>query len=179
MARDMSAPTGTVEVKNRIIDRWDFNLRTSPYEIKMTNNIVSNNATIRNNIEILSGDYNPSSGSTGFIDLKIQEINTVCNAPSTSSFARKSGIVAKNLISSSNLTKLYPNPFNGLFSIILNNQHSKDVSVNIFDVLGKSVYDSTTNETTFNINVANIPSGLYFVKLTSESFNETLKFIKN
>lgn len=72
MAKDMSLPFGSVEVKNRIIDRWDFSLRTAPYEINLTNNLVTNSATLnftaRNDIDILSGDYNPSG--TGFVDPK-------------------------------------------------------------------------------------------------------------
>jgi len=178
MARDMAVPNGTVEVHDRIIDRWDFNLRTSPYEIKMSNNIVSNDATInftaRNNIEILSGDYMPANALNGFIDLKIQAVNTLCNTPT---------IIAPRYSSSGNVynnsSKLYPNPNHGNFSLIIDNQHTKEITITIVDLLGKSVYVTTIVDSPVEIRIPNLPSGLYFAKLTSSNYTETIKFIKN
>lgn len=36
-----------------------------------------------------------------------------------------------------------------------------------------------TKEATFNINLQKLPSGLYFVKLEGDNYNETVRFIKN
>jgi subtilase family protein/type IX secretion system substrate protein len=178
MANDMKLSTGTVEVHDRIIDKWDFNLRTAPYEIKMANNIVSNIATInfiaRNNIELLSGDYAPSG--TGFVDLKINPVNEICNTPSVT-IPRPANNQSNNTTGSTQ-TKLYPNPNSGEFTMMLNEMHKGEISVRIFDVIGKSVYQSNENKLTFDINVKELPSGIYLVRLSSQNQNEILKFIK-
>jgi hypothetical protein len=173
MARDMADNFGTVEVFDRVIDRWNFVLKTSPYNIILTNNVVTNNATIdftaRNNIEVISGDYSPTN--TGFVDLKINPINTKCNIPQLPKYAN-----TENNFKSIDL-KLFPNPNKGSFTISLPKE-MKDISVTVFDTFGKFVYETTANGVSFDIDVPNLPSGLYLVKLHSNELNETLKFIK-
>lgn len=177
----MELPFGTVEVKDRIIDRWDFNLRTAPYEIKMTNNTLSGIATIdftaRDNIELINdGDYAPVG--TGFMDLKINAINTVCNTPTyiqTTSQNVNNEIESNNFI---NPTKLYPNPNNGTFKIDLNRVDLKEVSVEVYDLFGKTVYKTTSNETTINVDIPNLQNGMYIIKLSNNDYSEVLKFVK-
>lgn len=181
MAKDMALPFGSVEVKNRIIDRWDFNLRTAPYEINMTNNLVTNNATLnftaRNDIDILSGDYNPIEN--GFVDLKINPTNTICNSPISpvNITSKTSRNFAKNI--NYQLTKLYPNPNNGSFSINLGLDVISDVNINIFDTQGKLVYKSVSNNSIIDIDLSELSKGLYIVKAFNDEIDETFKFIKN
>ena len=179
MALDMALPTGTVEVKDRFINRWDYVLKTSPYEILMSNNTVINNATIdftaRNNITVLSGDYAPTIGSIGFIELNINSINNSCNTPiQNRSYANSSNSILPNKIQ----IKLYPNPNKGSFSISLIDKEVKDLSVSVFDIFGKLVYQTKANQSEFELNISNLPRGIYLVKLSSNSINETLKFIR-
>jgi hypothetical protein len=181
MAKDMALPFGSVEVKNRIIDRWDFSLRTTPYEINLTNNLVTNNATLnftaRNDIDILSGDYNPTG--TGFVDLKIKATNYICNSPITPAnvTSKRSNILNKS--SANELNKLYPNPNNGSFSISLQLDIKSDVNINIFDTQGKLVYKSISNKPNMDINLPELSKGLYIVKIFNDEIDETFKFIKN
>lgn len=181
MAKDMSLPFGSVEVKNRIIDRWDFTLKTAPYEINLTNNLVTNNATLnftaRNDIDILSGDYNPTG--TGFVDLKISLTNNICNFPvSPTNVTSKS---SRNLNKSSvkELNKLYPNPNNGSFSINLLLDDKTDVNINIFDTQGKLVYKSVSKSSILDIDLPELSKGLYIVKVFNDEIDETFKFVKN
>lgn len=182
MAKDMELPTGNVEVHDRIIDRWDFNLRTAPYNITMTNNTVSNDATLdftaRNSIEIVSGDYTPASGDTGFIDLKINAVSTACNTVSTPSARMMAGSETKRNNPVKN-AKLYPNPNQGSFTVLLDNVQSGTISIAVFDLLGKSVYTTSTEKSSLDMDIPNLRDGIYFVKLSSADYTQTLKFIKN
>ncbi|HRB72611.1 MAG TPA: S8/S53 family peptidase [Flavobacterium sp.] len=179
MAKDMGLPLGTVEVMNRIIDRWDFNLRTAPYKIKMQDNYVTGNATLdftsRNNIEILSGDYYP--GSTGFVDLKVKSVNEICNVPTQINPKQRN--LDKNVNTGlGNLTNLYPNPNNGSFTISLSSETKEEIVLEIYDIYGKLVYSSVQKGTTFDVNVSNLSAGMYLVKMLGDSYNETIKFMK-
>lgn len=180
MAKDMSLPFGTVNVKDRIIDRWDFNLRTAPYAIKMSNNLVSNTATVnftsRNNIEILSGDYAPA---TGYVDLKIVATNTVCNIPTNISTAKKASTkTIEESKEASNKILIYPNPNKGVFTINLGQTPKTDIELKVYDVSGKLAYSTIGNKIIFEINLPTLPTGIYFVKLQGENYDETVKFIK-
>lgn len=178
MAKDMSLPTGTVEVQNRIIDRWDFNLRTAPYEIKMSNNLISNistvNFTARNNVDILSGDYAPTGA--GYLDLKINPTNLICNTPVTF-------VASRNNSSNSSINKglnvLYPNPNNGNFSINLKVDLKSEINIEIFNVLGKLVFSSKSKNPNFDISLPELSNGIYILKIFNNEIDETFKFVKN
>ncbi len=182
MAKDMTLPFGSVEVKNRIIDRWDFILKTSPYEINLINNLVTNNATLnftaRNDIDILSGDYNPTN--SGFVDLKINAALADCNSASQNSNpARTSSNNYENQTKAISLkVQLFSNPNKGIFSINLGKVPKSDIEVGIYDVLGKLKYNTKIRNQVFEINLPSLPSGIYLVKLEGENYDETVKFIK-
>lgn len=180
MAKDMSLPFGTVNVKDRIIDRWDFNLRTAPYAIKMSTNLVSNTATVnftsRNNIEILSGDYAPA---TGYVDLKIVSTNTVCNIPTNISTAKTASTkTIKESKEALNKIQIYPNPNKGDFTINLGVIPESDIAISIYDLTGVLVFSTLVNSSIFEINQPKLSAGIYFVKLQGENYEETIKFIK-
>ncbi len=68
---------------------------------------------------------------------------------------------------------IYPNPTNDLINInSLNNQSIK--SVKVFDLGGKLLIESSYNK----ISVSNLSSGLYLLKITTDSGELTKKFIK-
>lgn len=177
MANQMALPQGTVNVTDRILYRWFYKLETAPYEIKMSNNKVTDKAKIifkaNNNIEILSGDYNPTNPE-GYIILEINSTQQSCQGSVARIAPKSTGL--ESLLSKQ--SKLFPNPNKGIFTIMLSDTTSKDISVDVFDIVGKLVHSSKANEPQFDINVSNLPSGMYFAKISSNSYNETLKFIK-
>lgn len=69
--------------------------------------------------------------------------------------------------------KVYPNPVtNGTFYINTNANSSKEVVV--YDVLGKQVVKTTTTNA---VNVSNLKSGVYIVKITEEGKTATRKLV--
>ena len=75
-----------------------------------------------------------------------------------------------------NAFKLYPNPVKD----ILNLSYSKDItSVQVFNITGQTLLEQSINETSGQINMANLSSGAYFVEVKSSDSYKTFKVIKN
>ncbi len=72
--------------------------------------------------------------------------------------------------------RIYPNPVNDILNI--NFKGSEIKSIEIYNVLGQMVLVVTNAENTKNIDVSNLKSGSYFVKVKSDSGNSVAKFIK-
>lgn len=73
---------------------------------------------------------------------------------------------------------ILPNPasnFLNVFGFIDN----KNYQANIVDIFGKTVFTRIISTTNNEINIETLPSGTYYLKITNNSFNETLRFIKN
>ena len=73
--------------------------------------------------------------------------------------------------------KLFPNPTNDSWSIKTSNE--KISSIQVYDILGKSVLTLTPNNTEAKIDATTLSKGLYFAKVSSESGSSSLKLIKN
>jgi len=71
--------------------------------------------------------------------------------------------------------KIYPNPLKGNY---LNIESSKDLNVEIFDILGKQVLKISVSSNTKKINVGTLNKGIYIVRLISEDGQVTRKLIK-
>ena len=70
--------------------------------------------------------------------------------------------------------KVYPNPVsNGVLHVESNLNTERIIS--LYDVLGKEVIKTTSSNTT--INIANLNSGIYFVKISKENISINLKLI--
>jgi len=79
--------------------------------------------------------------------------------------------VKQNTITGLNM---YPNPVsNGTLYITSNSSEAKSIA--IFDVLGKQVLNSKTSNSA--VNVSNLKSGSYFVKITEDGKTDTKKLI--
>jgi Secretion system C-terminal sorting domain len=73
---------------------------------------------------------------------------------------------------------VYPNPASSLITIDLKNFNSSEKQIEIYNVEGKMVYETQTYENKMILNVKNYPSGVYFIKLTTKTFNSFGKFCK-
>ncbi len=80
------------------------------------------------------------------------------------------------------LTQNYPNPFNPSTKIRYSVPQSSNVKIKVFNILGNEI-ESLVNEEkpfgTYEITwyAANLPSGIYFYKITAGNFIETKKMI--
>jgi len=82
-----------------------------------------------------------------------------------------------NDITNNNIS-IFPNPAHNYLNINLNNNLSSS-KINIYNILGKSVYKTQMNakETFKTIDVSALPDGLYFLEILSNSSKLTKKII--
>ncbi len=65
--------------------------------------------------------------------------------------------------------KIFPNPSNGEFNIIIDNRYNEYVKIDLIDLNGKIVYSRWYDEDAFismNLNLSSYPKGFYVVKTT-------------
>jgi hypothetical protein len=78
--------------------------------------------------------------------------------------------------------ELVPNPAMDRVKISLNTSFRESIQVKLFDTMGKEIYDlsvdSFHDKTTINVDISTLPSSIYLVSAIGESFNKTLKLIK-
>lgn len=60
--------------------------------------------------------------------------------------------------------RLYPNPTTGTLNIELENEKTSEVTLEIYNLLGKKVYNQTITQKSINLNHLN--NGVYFIQLT-------------
>jgi hypothetical protein len=89
------------------------------------------------------------------------------------------------IISSNNsvaiTTTTYPNPFRDIVKFKFSGSIGDTVSIIIYDVLGRQVFTDTLSITENNtsVNLSQLPSAEYFVKLSNNTFIYHTKIIKN
>ena len=109
---------------------------------------------------------NVANGGTG--NLQIDELRT------GTAYASVTGGTASVKESAIAGLKVFPNPLKGnVLNITSDANATKTVA--IFDVLGKQVVNTTTSATA--INVSNLTSGVYIVKITEEGKTATKKLV--
>ncbi|MBM4171635.1 MAG: T9SS type A sorting domain-containing protein, partial [Ignavibacteria bacterium] len=91
-------------------------------------------------------------------------------------------IVMLDEINKFQLEQNYPNPFNPFTTISYQLPVSGQVTLTVYDLLGRKVEELVNDfqESGFyaiNFNGINLPSGTYFYKLECGTFSETKKFI--
>ena len=75
-----------------------------------------------------------------------------------------------------NVFRIYPNPTTNTLTI--ENQDTID-SVSIFNLLGQEVLKNSTSNLTETINVSDLQTGIYVVKVSSLGASSSQKFVKN
>lgn len=177
---EMKQPNGNAIIDGQDFYRFNFNLKHVNNKLTISNQKFRDACvaefTAKNSIEILPGsDFNPNN--SGLVDLKINSnIDVTC---ATSTFRKAMTDNSENKIIHNETTKLYPNPNNGTFDIILGKQISGNIDVEVYDISGKVIYRDIKQGAAFNISVPNIMSGMYIVRLSSGNYKETIKFVKN
>lgn len=74
---------------------------------------------------------------------------------------------------------IFPNPNNGEFTVEINSVDFVETSLEIFDMLGKLIYNQNLNSNQTTINTKYIEKGVYLVKLTRGNQTTTSKIVIN
>lgn len=75
---------------------------------------------------------------------------------------------------------LYPNPNNGNFTVSFNSNSTKKINVEVYDIRGRRVYNNEYQNNGYfneNINVSNLQSGVYMVKVQDGDNQLTKKIV--
>lgn len=70
--------------------------------------------------------------------------------------------------------KLFPNPANNVINLNL----PENAEIMVINMSGKTVMQQNFNAGINNIDISNLPSGIYFVKIYGKDLNDILKFVK-
>jgi hypothetical protein len=74
---------------------------------------------------------------------------------------------------------VYPNPSHGIFNLDINNPKSSELKISIYNSAGQIVYDTKLNsvKSSEQINMNNMASGIYSIRLVSKDVTKTAKLI--
>uniref|UniRef100_UPI00404AB95C T9SS type A sorting domain-containing protein n=1 Tax=Flavobacterium sp. TaxID=239 RepID=UPI00404AB95C len=97
---------------------------------------------------------------------------------SLESFSQEEKTISTNTVQEISIEGLtiYPNPVS-TGKIYISSKSSLDKKIEIFDVLGKKVLETTI--TTKEVNVANLSPGIYIIKIKEKEASATRKLIIN
>lgn len=95
---------------------------------------------------------------------------------------KKLGIVSVQNSSTAKTIELYPNPATESAVLIIPSFKEKEVMISISDISGKLLEISNTQLETgdnyFNLNVASLEKGMYFISIKGRDTNQSFKLIK-
>ena len=78
-------------------------------------------------------------------------------------------------------TRVYPNPATDMLNIEVNASQASEMSINVYNIMGQNVMSKNVNITTgMNtrpISISELNSGIYFVTVKANGFENTMKFI--
>ncbi|MGC1204978.1 MAG: ThuA domain-containing protein [Flavobacteriaceae bacterium] len=79
--------------------------------------------------------------------------------------------------------KLVPNPVKNIMTVQFKNTNG-EVNFKLFNTLGKEVFEKTINNSTlnkneFSIDLSNLNSGIYLLKLSTKETQKSIKLVKN
>ena len=66
------------------------------------------------------------------------------------------------------VVKLYPNPNEGNFTVEFSNPDNQNIKITITDMTGKTVFETSTTQNTFNYNGNQLQPGVYIVSVNGE-----------
>jgi len=95
-------------------------------------------------------------------------------------FEKDNSTISSNIPEKFELKQNFPNPFNPNTVISYSVAKSENVSIKVYDILGKEVQtlvNEVKNPGSYNVmfNAQNLSSGVYFYRLTSGSFTDIKK----
>ena len=116
-----------------------------------------------------------NTNSAGFTDrvVTVGMNDTILDVACWEQCGTCSGI---GIVENSAVFSLYPNPTDDVLTIDVSD--ASGFKVVLVNVLGQEVQQGATTSATLELNVAHLPSGLYFAKLKAEGLDQVLTFQK-
>ena len=91
------------------------------------------------------------------------------------------GVQHNEAINPMTAVRVYPNPATDVLNIEVNASQSSAMSINVFNIMGQKVMESNVNINAGmnrpSINTTDFASGIYFVTVKANGFENTMKFI--
>ena len=91
------------------------------------------------------------------------------------------GVEENNAINPMTAVRVYPNPATDVLNIEVNASTTSEMNISVFNLMGQKVMESNTNLNVGinrpSINTAELNSGIYFVTVKANGFDQTMKFI--
>jgi uncharacterized repeat protein (TIGR01451 family) len=84
--------------------------------------------------------------------------------------------VDKQELTTKNQIKIYPNPTTGMLHI--NQGVNQEISISVFDNLGRLLLQQQSNEMISSLNVSHLPAGIYYVAINNGKELVTKKVVK-
>jgi hypothetical protein len=187
-----SPPNHSINQSTTLNLLWRKCDRVSNYKVQVAsdsifNNMIINDSTLTDTIKYVSG---LTTSTTYF--WRVSAKNSSGSSYYSNVWEFQTSLTGINLISSQiplkyKLYENYPNPFNPVTKIKFDlptkvKGQTSNVKLLVYDILGREVA-SLVNEQlkpgSYEVewNASNYPSGVYFYKLTTGSFNETKKMV--
>ena len=158
-------------------------LTITPVDVTTTNNwaMITANATGMTYQWIDCSDNSIISGETGryFIatvngSYKVAITDGSCNDTSDCVTLTNVGIDEGSL---NTVVSLYPNPTNGIVNLTMADNAGK-VQINVLDISGKSYIDMNSKSKNIEIDLSDLESGVYFVRVNSDTGQKMIRIIK-
>lgn len=106
--------------------------------------------------------------------------NSLTNGSSGNSdfFAVKLGYIATSVFEKDNerIASVYPNPFQNIFTVQLNNENSGIINLEVVNILGEILYQTSAIDNKYKIDLSNESSGVYFIKI--KTINNDVSYSK-
>lgn len=91
------------------------------------------------------------------------------------------GVQETEAVNPMTTTRVYPTPTTGILNIEVNASQNSDVNISVFNIMGQKVSEQNTTVNaginTTTINTESLSSGIYFVTVKANGFENTMKFV--
>lgn len=123
--------------------------------------------------------YTPTAGASEMTvsKFKVNNGNIIVNASETPVFVKPIGRSGVNPTTVTGI-QLFPNPVKHTITI-QGLQNGKQQHLTVFNSIGKRVSQAITTSNTFQINMASLPTGIYYLEIRNNDQKQTLSFIKS
>jgi PKD repeat protein/predicted secreted protein len=137
---------------------------TSRMDLFRNNTGVAYPYTVGGLVSIVNSDASTTPGSYYYYFYDWVVSAPSCSSPRVSVIGTINTATGVQNLSANSSMKVYPNPTSGIFMI---DGLERDNSVEVFDVVGKVVYQTITSNSTLSVDLSGKDKGVYFYRITN------------